>query len=242
NLKIYYFDSELNGQSSTDMALWRYDGADWNWRGGIFTENGDYDNVTVEYIDTFSKWTVSDTITSPLPITLLSFDAFLENDEVLINWSTGTETGNDYFYIERSTGGLNWDVMETVVSDGNSSNLRNYSAIDPNPETGLSYYRLKQTDLDGDFTYSASKAIQIIEEANSKLFIFPNPTNDYIAVFGTSLIYENIRIYDMLGREVTNQTTFVEENDQKVIIDLSNLAKGMYYVKTSNGGSKILKE
>ena len=96
----------------------------------------------------FRSWTLSSS-TSPLPIQLSAFNVTCNNGEADITWTTQTETNNDYFTVERSTDGLNYETVTTVRGAGNSSSPITYSATDAQPLPGTSYYRLSQTDLDG---------------------------------------------------------------------------------------------
>ncbi|NQY09613.1 MAG: T9SS type A sorting domain-containing protein [Flavobacteriales bacterium] len=243
NLRISYFDSELNGQpsSSVDMALWRYDGADWNWRGGTFTENGDYDQLTVRYINTFSKWTPSDTSTSPLPIELLSFSAEPENEEVNVSWTTATETNNDYFSIERSKDGINWELIVMVDGETRSQANLSYEYTDYNPYSGTSYYRISQTDLDGTSETFDPVAISMSDLEMKKILIFPNPTSADITIVGNSFQLKNITFYNQMGQNVTAQITLISKNDQRSIYDLSQLNEGIYFVRTNTSFHKIIK-
>lgn len=109
-----------------------------------------------------------------LPIELISFEAKLNtNNQVDIFWATASEQNNDFFTIERSTDGLNWEIVTTVAGAGNSINRIDYHAYDARPVSGISYYRLKQTDFDGAFEYSyivsvfnGNEEIQLIKVVN----------------------------------------------------------------------------
>lgn len=89
-----------------------------------------------------------------LPIELISFDASLNNNNVDLYWATASEYNNDFFTIERSTDGLNWEHVTIVSGAGNSTQRLDYYIQDSRPLSGISYYRLKQTDFDGAFEYS----------------------------------------------------------------------------------------
>jgi len=91
---------------------------------------------------------------NPLPIELLSFDATLIEDQVHLDWITLTEINNDFFTVERSKEGLIFEEVAIVPGAGNSNVQRIYSSIDHEPYQGISYYRLKQTDYNGDFSFS----------------------------------------------------------------------------------------
>lgn len=97
---------------------------------------------------------VSVTANVLLPIELLSFIASCQGDAALLEWSTASESGNDLFTIERSLDGEHWEAIGTVPGAGYSLETIHYSFRDPDPSALLMYYRLRQTDLDGAFTFS----------------------------------------------------------------------------------------
>lgn len=91
---------------------------------------------------------------SALPITLASFEAYLTegiDKVVVIEWTTYSEQNNDYFTIYKSYDGYDWFELTKVQGSGNSNNLLNYSTTDNNPRVGYQYYKLRQTDFDGNF-------------------------------------------------------------------------------------------
>ncbi|HRH39553.1 MAG TPA: hypothetical protein PK760_14485, partial [Flavobacteriales bacterium] len=89
-----------------------------------------------------------------LPIELLSFVASCQGDAALLEWSTASESGNDLFTIERSLDGEHWEAIGTVPGAGYSLETIRYSFRDPDPSALLLYYRLRQTDMDGAFSFS----------------------------------------------------------------------------------------
>ncbi len=98
---------------------------------------------------------------SPLPIELLYFKATPASGQVVLEWATATEINNEYFTIERSIDGVNWDVISFETGAGNSNYTLNYSFTDEFPAEGVSYYRLKQTDFDGKFEYFDPAAVEL---------------------------------------------------------------------------------
>ncbi|MGC4104317.1 hypothetical protein [Ferruginibacter sp.] len=113
----------------------------------------------------------------PLAIKLSSFTAEAVKDKVKLDWTTESEIDNDYFSIERSTDAANWTVVKTVKGAVNSSSIINYESFDENPVTGTSYYRLKQTDLNGKFTYSDTRVVKYTSGNNIYAFPVPNTGN-----------------------------------------------------------------
>jgi hypothetical protein len=89
-----------------------------------------------------------------LPIELLYFKGSVYNSDNILHWSTASEDNNDYFTIEKTKDGIDWEVVDREPGAGNSSNQLYYSSVDENVESIINYYRLKQTDYDGKFKYS----------------------------------------------------------------------------------------
>ena len=176
---------------------------------------------------------IIDNTSGPLPIKLIDFTAKKINSKsIRTNWQTASEINNDFFTIERSQNGINWKKIGKINGAGNSSALLKYSFIDQTALSGTSYYRLKQTDFNGNFTYSAIRTVQINQLEASQIKIYPNPSNNHIWIEGDSFELEQIKIYNVLGKEITIQTKIVEKSSTKIVIDLSNLIPAMYYIKT----------
>lgn len=176
-----------------------------------------------------------------LPIKLLDFTAvFINNESVKLDWQTVSEINNDYFTIEKSKNGYEFEELIKIDGAGNSSTLLRYSTFDNDPYFGVSYYRLKQTDFDGKFEYFDVRSITNTTENNMK--IFPNPTTKEITITGKEIILEDITIYNTFGQNVTELTQKTVENEGELLIDLSKLNSGIYYVKTKTTANKVYKQ
>lgn len=170
-----------------------------------------------------------------LPVELLDFTAQYseENNAVDLTWSTATETNNSYFTIERSADGLNFNTVTTVKGAGNSSTTKNYTAVDPSPYNGTSYYRLEQTDYDGHSVDYNPVAVKVI---NSNLIsVYPNPAGSllnvtyYSASRGTS---STLYIVDYTGRCLgVHALLSANEGMNTYRLNTSQLAAGMYILK-----------
>lgn len=200
----------------------------------------EWTGIDIDDNDHFTVGSINSSQT-PLPIELLEFNATPVNDQkVRLDWSTATEINNSYFSIERSENGSDWQKVQDVDSkNGNSSSFLSYSAIDSNPLQGVSYYRLKQTDFDGQFSYSRIRSVEIEEEGTSNIKIYPNPAIDLINIEGN---VSDFKIYDPLGREVTGYTKRLNSGNSKMLIDLSDLNPGIYYIKTKTTANKVYKQ
>ena len=166
-------------------------------------------------------------VLSGLPIQLLYFDAELQPDNtVLLSWDTETEINNDYFTIERSIDGWDWETLLDIPGAGTTSLPQSYQSIDENPHEGLSYYRLKQTDFDGRFTYSPIRTIRISEY---HIIIYPNPTRDVLTLDVSTLSDGDVQyqILDARGIVVIQSRT----TEKQTPIDIAQLASGIYWIR-----------
>lgn len=170
-----------------------------------------------------------------LPIELVSFTAKRINNEVKLGWQTSSEKNNDYFAIERSLDGINFNEIKRIKSEGNSSRLINYEATDEGPNTQINYYRLKQVDYNGRYTYSS---IVSVDPDNTKAFvsrIFPNPTSanigfDFYTPLNGELDYE---ITDYTGRVLISEIHSVESGHTTLTTMMNELPTGIYFLKVS---------
>lgn len=183
---------------------------------------------------------ISLNVVSALPIELVDFSANLKNERTVdLTWQTASEKDNDFFTIERSTDGKNWAAIQEIDGAGNSTNLLNYATTDLLSEKGLYYYRLKQTDFDGAFTYSDIKAVSI-NNSTSEITVFPNPTNGSFTLIPASKDSAPA-LYTNVGTEVQTSNYSVSSTEDGFIYDISSLANGIYFVRTGNQTTKIIK-
>jgi hypothetical protein len=176
---------------------------------------------------------------NPLPIELLDFSATYNGQGVDLNWQTATEINNNYFTIERSSDGINYVEIAKVSSkalNGNSTSILSYYHLDPNNEPGTYYYRLKQTDYDGRFEYSAIDVVVIAGSIEFSFNVAPNPNNGrQMNLIITSKANETVylEIYDVLG-QLIHTKEFTTDKDGKNIVPLvlpERLTAGMYIYK-----------
>lgn len=185
-------------------------------------------------------WGSVNAILTPLPIELVSFDVTLNSNKVVISWITASEINNDYFTIERSSDGVNFEVVGTVKGNGNSTSVINYTSMDTIPYKGISYYRLKHTDFDGKSRYSDLEMLTLEKETDFSFNIFPNPNDGEL--FSLQLSDNDneevlVVVFNMLGKEIYSKVLITEKNSPNAhAIDLSQkLPAGVYWVTaTSN--------
>lgn len=188
---------------------------------------------------------ISGTNIVPLPIELTMFNAKLNGNYVDLIWSTATEKNNDYFTIERSIDGINFEAIGVVKGAGNSVTEKYYSFQDKYPLVGTSYYRLKQTDFSKESSYSVIQSISIDEKTKFDFKLFPNPSdkNEDIRLqfFGKENDLVNVLITDLTGN-------ILSEKDIKLTSSATEIAlkhhfnAGIYFIKVSNKFGEVINQ
>ncbi|MEP7171349.1 MAG: hypothetical protein ABI855_18415, partial [Bacteroidota bacterium] len=169
---------------------------------------------------------------SPLPVELVSFSAkAIDNKEVLCQWTTASEINNDYFTIERSRNGRDFEEAGKVNGAGNSTSTSDYSFTDEQPINGISYYRLKQTDFNGQFSYSQIVKVNIIKSENN-IFVptlVENEINIHLNVGNNEYSQISFILVSADGRLIMNKSFSHDElENQNLKISRNNIASGMY--------------
>jgi hypothetical protein len=170
----------------------------------------------------------------PLPVKLLNFKAINEKKNVNLKWSTVSEINNDFFTVERSDDGVDWVEIANLKGAGNSNKQNNYSTFDYFPVKGQSYYRLKQTDFDGKYSYSDVETVFLEGNVNADILLYPNPINrgGIMKIESTSVFTGNIIV---IIRDITGREVFIESIDKggDRIIEVqigADLSLGTYFV------------
>jgi hypothetical protein len=180
------------------------------------------------------KATFTPDCSGPLPLTLLSFDAKLSQgvrEEVIATWSTANEMNSKGFEVERSLDANDFNTVGYVAAQNTAGN-HSYSFVDTDPSKGISYYRLKQIDLYGKFTYS--KIVAINNKSNISLSVYPNPVSDNITV--THPKASNGAILKIMT--INGQTVSSINTSLGAVISFANiksLTKGNYLLIFENG-------
>ncbi len=185
---------------------------------------------------------------STLPITLSAFSVNLVNNEYAdLNWTTSAELNNEYFDVERSADGKNFEAIGRVEGHGTSLVRVDYNFHDDAPLEGTSYYRLKQHDFDGPTSYSPIESINNLKleltDADITLFPYPATTEINIAVQFKKDYTSNMEVVDMSGRTVYKESKDYFEGNNQFKVSLTDLPSGIYFIKISDGGDlPILKK
>jgi len=207
--------------------------ADW-----ISTEYANQNNPG-SYISLSAPITAS-VICSILPVQLLSFEANLLNDKVgVIKWTVMQESENLNYEIEKSRDGLSYEKFVTVTGKNSEYKVVSHEVYDENVQAGITYYRIKISEIDRPSYYTSIRAINNIEM--NKVSVIPNPFSDYVIVrtqakemAGDSEIY----IYSQLGQVLKR----IKHNRKNMMmLELSELPVGIYYLEIKGYDTKRFK-
>jgi hypothetical protein len=175
-----------------------------------------------------------------LPLTLISFNASLQNKIVTIQWKTTHEINTSYFDIEKSADGRLFNAFTRVAASGNSNVVKSYLAADDQPLPGESWYRLKMVDKDGAFTYS--NQVKITANDNTRAVLYPNPALNYteLNLHANAAVNYMIRTTDISGRILQTLTGMLVPGNNKIKLNIAGFSKGMYVVSfTAEGQQRI---
>ena len=180
-------------------------------------------------------------VTNPLPVELVSFRAEKAEKQVNLTWETASEKNNDYFIIERSANGRNFEAIGKVKGAGNSNTVNAYAFADKNPMSGVSYYRLKQIDFDGKFEYSKIVSVTFESKLTSVvLAAYPNPAINELNVNVNGLQGKaTLDITDATGRSLKQISV---NGSETTTLNVETLPKGIYQIRViSENGTSVSK-
>lgn len=207
---------------------------------GSGSTNFSTNRMTWSSLSSFSDFTgIGDG--TPLPIQLVHFSAVANSSEVVLNWVTSSEINNDYFTIERCADAFSFEEVLKVNGAGNSNIILNYSDLDRNPINGISYYRLKQTDFNGDYSYSEIVPVQFSNNALN--YWVSNAENGLLINIINSQSTIKIDLIDALGKQVySNQFINLTSNFQFSIPSQASTPKGIYFLRIESGNEVLVKK
>lgn len=243
NKIVLLVDNDGNFQNGGTQCYYNGDGS-----GLVISTNGseitlnDMSNIILP-INSVRYFTVAAvTIDIALPIELISFNATPMNElcTVKLDWQTATEQNSDFFTVEKSQNGESWQQESQVNAAGNSVNLLNYSSYDNNPYRGLSYYRLKQTDLNGNVTVSDIKSVDL--SAINNLNLYPNPSENYLIIELDKKQDFSFGISNINGQSVSSLIGYKVISENSLEIDISLLEPGVYFIQTTDDIFKFIKQ
>lgn len=186
---------------------------------GVNLQNGD-------------RFTLGNTdLSNPLPIELVSFSAEAQQADVKLQWTTASELNNDFFTIQRSQDAENWEDIIDVKGAGNSNERIEYEIIDGLPYSGVSYYRLKQTDFDKKYSYSGVRRVDVTQAYQLK--VYPNPSSGNFRIStGFEIQPGDVKFTNMLGQPIP---ITMEADGYSMIVNSGSLSTGIYILQVNRG-------
>ncbi len=208
-----------------------FDCADWTF-SGINALDGETSNATAETPYPSPEQT---SCIFPLPITLTTFTARqLEASKVSLNWTTVSEENNDYFVIEHSADGRYFDELDMVQGAGSTTTSQHYSFIHHHPVAGSNYYRLRQVDFDGTFSFSAIAVVEL--KSLGEVSLHPTLARHSIDIsLGEAPANDAaVEVFNSYGQLVL-AATFPAEAD-KLTLNVGDLETGHYFLRINRDG------
>lgn len=163
-----------------------------------------------------------------LPVKFISFEVARKNKDILVEWSTAEEINNSHFEVQKSENGSTWNTIAQLNGAGNANSIKNYAYVDRNAIANLLYYRVRQVDLDGTFTYTP---VRMVKNDNNQLDIKINSTSGNVVNIHFSKPVAGrvkIKLISLSGQVVDDQ----EANNPvgQIQLNTAGKAKGIYVV------------
>ncbi|OQP56924.1 hypothetical protein A3860_10125 [Niastella vici] len=198
NVSLYYQDGELNGLNETQLSLQVHNGSGWNTCINNIVRNST-DNLITTTISgiALNELTLVNAAQGPLPLVWLEITAQRRNNAVQISWQTADETNCAGYQVEKSSNGINWNNLGAALNAHNTTGPNNYNQVDATLPTAISFYRVRQLDLDGRYSYS--KTVSVKNDQSNGIWLYPIPANDVLTVVSGNQPLKGVNIYTSAG-------------------------------------------
>ena len=224
DVTIFYRDGELNGIGEPLLTLNVHNGSGWNaYITNIIRNSADNFATTTLSGISLNELTLGTAAAGPLPMLWLSITAQRRNSVIQINWQTADEDNCANYQVEKSTNGTDWSKLGNAIKAYNTTGPNNYTQNDNNLPTAISFYRVRQNDLDGKYSYS--KMVSVKNDQSNGIWLYPVPANNVLTVVaGGTLLLNSVNIYNAAGSLVA----FAQPHTASHTINVQQLAAGTY--------------
>lgn len=188
----------------------------------------------------FSFFNIGSGNANPLPITLVDFSSYcIDSQTSIVSWTTASEQSSMSFQLERSRDLVHWSALSVLDAAGNSTVKKTYSFTDSDVLSGVSYYRLKQIDLNGSYEYYGPISLKCSNQSNS-IYAFPNPNNgdfgvEIVCVEDVSL--STITLSDLSGKLIASKLVDLKAGSNLIAFEDIDLPAGTYLVSLMNSNT-----
>ncbi|MES2654257.1 MAG: T9SS type A sorting domain-containing protein [Bacteroidota bacterium] len=238
------FDSAITGSVTNNANIqMAYGSSPTNWTllptSTVNTSNSTYTSSWLTQT-TFTNLYTGTSSTNPLPVKLTSFAAQYNKNAktVQLYWNTASEVNSNYFEIQRSVTGTDFEKAGQVKAAGNSNTNLSYLFNDTKlPVSNKVYYRLKMVDRDGSFAYSKTVEVSLLDNSSETpvLVAYPNPVvTDLTIELAPSVSPIDVKVYNIVGELVSQKSIAATANTQLQSIAIEG-NKGMYFVVVNTG-------
>ncbi len=193
-------------------------------------------------IDSFSHFAIGRS-GFPLPVELVNFSAFCDKNKITFDWATAAEINNDYFTLENSSDLLTFIPIKTIEGAGNSNEIKYYSVNDFNNNDDVTYYRLKQTDFDGNFKYSEILSVTC-KDNNVSAYAFVDAGTGNIVLKTFGIVEDDCIVYmiDYTGRTVIQKSLSLKNLENNIIFTNKGISAGLYNIVLQTSNNIITKQ
>ena len=193
-------------------------------------------------LNSFSQFVIGIS-NGPLPVQLIEFKAECDNRKTVLNWTTASETNNEFFTLEKTMDGKFYETVGKITGAGNSTCLLNYELTDLTDNYSTTYYRLKQTDYDGKFEYSnlVSSDCFISQSIDMNVDSDKETGKIHVGFFDGEENKYQLYISDYLGRSIIEEHVFSNQGINKFYFQI-NPAPGIYFIRLTNEKSQLHKK
>jgi hypothetical protein len=198
--------------------------------------------VTVTGASTFSPWILS-SILIPLPVELMRFEGTCETNGVVLKWTTAAEINNRYFSIERSMDGIYYTEIgqaNSLASNGNSTQLLNYTFNDAHPYKGTSYYRLKQTDVNGNMVTMKVVEVKNCSGTGEMIDVYSHGDKNFTVMIGSETDQgHHVEVHNAIGQLIFNSEVQAHEGVNHFYFPMPEVEAGMYFITVTQANGRI---
>lgn len=239
---LYWESNAASGinQFSNDLRVIRFNGTQWEDKGSILGGGLTAGSLGSSAVQAgFSPWTfgsITPNPINPLPVGSLTFRAAAAGKTAVLRWTTTAEKNVSHFEVERSTNNRTFASIGRVAAGNRPNQVSGYGLVDENPATGLNYYRIRITDLDGRSEFSKVEVVRM-GATGLTLAVYPNPAHNevYVQLEGGWMGKCVSEICDLTGRRLQSETHAVQENQAPILLSLAGLPSGTYLLRVTTG-------
>ena len=225
NLSFYYKDGELNGISENALTLNVHNGTSWNAYINNVVRDINNNFVTTPLLGVSLNELTLASASGALPMNWLGVEAIKQNGLVSVSWRTANEISCAGYQVEKSSNGLDWSGMGSAVAAYNTPGPNYYTLTDAVLPAPISYYRIRQTDLDAKYSYSIIVSVKG-DRTGSTLMMYPIPAGEVLnIVAGSGLLLKSVMVYSATGSLVAAERP---AGASLLTMDVHRLAAGNY--------------